>query len=205
MCVLVEDLYLGTRGRKRFHLWKGARHRGKKRRRTLLLAVALTPAFGVKATFRRSLKGQRSPIAASFHSRILGSVALASFPQPKIFNKDHATLMILILKYLIQIKLVSQQIQSGVLDNLILPWALEQGAASHDLKVPEEKFESLSIKEGSEVVTMAYGSGPEVQRAFQSIITFLKGPSGVQLKVHGLCCLECMIVEWLHDTVWTVS
>ena len=112
--------------------------------------------------------------------------------------------MILIFKYLIQITRVSHEIQSGVLENLPLPWSLKQGAAVHDLEVLEEKFESLSIKEGSELVTMAFGSGPEVQRALRSIILFLKRPSGLQLKVHGLLRLECILFEWLQDTVWTV-
>ena len=121
-----------------------------------------------------------------------------------MFNNDHVTLMILIFKHLIQITRVSHEIQSGVLENLLLPWALKQGAAVHDLEVLEEKFESLSIKEGSELVSMAFGSGPEVKRAFRSIILFLKRPSGVQLKVHGCLRLQSFLSEWLQDTVWTV-
>ena len=48
--------------------------------------------------------------------------------------------MVLILKYLIQITRVSQAIQSGVLESILFPWALEQGAAVHDLAVLEEKL-----------------------------------------------------------------
>ena len=83
-------------------------------------------------------------------------------------------------------------------------WALEQGAAVHDLKVLEEKFASLNIKEGSELVTMGIGFGLELKRAFRRIILFLKRPSGVQLEVHGNLRLECILSEWLQDTLWTV-
>ena len=188
----------------RLHRWKGSSDRGKKRVRSLLFAVELTLLFKAKATFSLSLKGWRAPIAGSYHSRNLGRVALSTFSQPQIFNKDHATLMILILKYLILITRVSQELQSGVLENFLVLWALEQGSCVHDLKVLEEKFASLNIKEGSELVTMAIGSGLEFKRVFRRIILFSKRPSAVQVAVHGNLRLECIVSEWLQDTVWTV-
>ena len=94
--------------------------------------------------------------------------------------------------------------QSGVLENSLFLWALEQGAAAHDLKVLEEKFASLNIKEGSELVTMAMCSGLEFKQVFRRIILFLKRPSAVQVAVHGNLRLEFSVSEWLQDTVWTV-
>ena len=128
MGVLVEQLNIGARACKRLHLWKGGKDRGKKRRRCLLLAVELIPLFKAQATFRLSLKGRRLPIAGSFHSRYLGRVALSTFSQPQIFNKDHATLMILIFKYLILVTRVSQELQSGVFENFL--FSLGIGARS---------------------------------------------------------------------------
>ena len=60
----------------------------------------------------------------------------------------------------------------------------------------------MSIKDSSEVVTMAFGPSPEAQRARQIIVTFLKGPEGVQRKVEGR--LERLLSDWLQETVWTV-
>ena len=162
-------------------------------------AVELTLLFKAQATLSLSLKGWRAPIAGSFHSRNLGRLALSTMAQPQTFQEDHATLMILILKYLILITRVSQELQSG----LVL-WASEQGACANDLKVLEEKFVSLNIREGSELVTMAIGSGLEFKRVFRRIIFSSKRPSAVQVAVHGNLRLQCIVSEWLQDTVWTV-
>ncbi len=187
------------------HLWKGSRSRRHQRPRCTRFAVELTLLFKAQATLSLSLKGWRAPIAAgSFHSRHLGRLALSTIAQPQTFKKDHATLMILILNYLILITRVSQELQSGVLEKLLVPWASEQGACADDLKVLEEKFSSLDIKEGSDLVTMAIGSGLESKQVLRRIFLFLKRPSSVQVAVQGNLCLECIVSEWLHDTVWTV-
>ena len=81
MWLLVDELNIRARGCKRIHLWKVARGMGKKRRRCLVLPVALTPAFEAEVTCRRLQKRLRSLLAGSFHARLLGSQAVATFSQ----------------------------------------------------------------------------------------------------------------------------
>ena len=85
-----------------------------------------------------------------------------------------------------------------MLEKFLLPWASDQGATLQDLKVLEEKYESLSIKDSSDVVPLASGSGPEARRAWQIIITFLQGLFCVLLKVAR--SLERHLFSWCRPT-----
>ena len=64
-------------------------------------------------------------------------------------------------KHLIQVTRVSQEVQFGVLEKFFPPWASDLSATLQEFQVLEEKYESLSINDSSDVVPLASGSGPE--------------------------------------------